>query len=108
MLAHLQDSDLLDRYVLFRADISPELVEEIDPKVLPRNWRSYPAPRKVQSNGDAWAARGGKSVLRVPSAIVPAESNYLIHPAHPDFSRIAISGPMAFRFDARLAPRFGS
>ncbi len=33
--------------------------------------------------------------LAVPSAVVPAERNYLINPRHPDFARIVIGVPKA-------------
>jgi RES domain-containing protein len=41
-------------------------------------------------------------VLSVPSAIVPEERNYLLNPAHPEFSRITIARPAAYRIDPRL------
>jgi RES domain-containing protein len=93
---------MLDRYVFFQAEFEPELVERIDPASLPKNWRSYPAPRKVQGLGDAWLARAEKPVLQVPSAIVPAESNYLLNPVQSDFARITFSPAIPYRFDSRL------
>jgi RES domain-containing protein len=85
-------------------DFDPAAVEQIELASLPKRWRSYPAPRKLQDFGDAWVVRGEKPVLRVPSAIVPAESNYLLNPAHPDFERrLHVSGPIHYRFDSRLA-----
>jgi hypothetical protein len=47
--------------VFFRVDFDTEMVEEIDPAKLARNWRSYPAPGKIQAVGDDWAARGEKT-----------------------------------------------
>lgn len=88
--------------MFFRVDFDTEMVEEIDPAKLARNWRSYPAPGKIQAVGDDWAARGEKPVLRVPSAIVPAESNYLLNAAHSDFGRLTISPAILYRFDSRL------
>jgi RES domain-containing protein len=102
ILAHLECAELLDRYVFFRVDFDAELVEEMDAATLGRNWRSYPAPSKNQAIGDDWAARGQKPVLRVPSAIVPAESNYLLNAAHAGFERLTISDRIPYRFDSRL------
>ena len=42
------------------------------------------------------------AVLRVPSAIVTEESNYVLNPAHPDFRHIQFFSPEPFRFDPRL------
>ena len=36
--------------------------------------------------------------------IVPSERNYLLNPAHPDFSRIRFFPPRPFAFDRRLKP----
>jgi RES domain-containing protein len=56
--------------------------------------------------GDRWVAERRSAVLRVPSAIIEVESNYLLNPEHPEFGRITISAPVPFAFDARLiAPR---
>jgi hypothetical protein len=52
--------------------------------------------------GTDWVARNSTAVLAVPSAIIPAEMNYLINPAHRDFGRIAIGIPEPFAFDPRL------
>jgi len=41
-------------------------------------------------------------VLAVPSAIVPAESDYLLNPAHPDFKRIKIGKLSTVETDPRL------
>jgi RES domain-containing protein len=45
---------------------------------------------------------GRSVVLQVPSVIVPDESNYLIDVQHPQFSKLRIGKPQAFRFDRRL------
>jgi RES domain-containing protein len=41
-------------------------------------------------------------MLAVPSAIVPADLNFLINPRHPDFSKLQVSPPIEFSFDLRL------
>jgi RES domain-containing protein len=40
--------------------------------------------------------------LRIPSAIVPDESNYLINVRHADFRKLLIGKAQSFRFDPRL------
>jgi RES domain-containing protein len=69
---------------------------------LPVDWRTYPAPDSLKDLGTAWA-RGDETVaLSVPSSIIPHERNYLINPAHPDFSRIRILPAEPFAFDPRM------
>jgi RES domain-containing protein len=41
-------------------------------------------------------------VLRVPSAIVPREPNYVINPAHQDAARIQVMAPDPLVWDPRL------
>jgi len=52
--------------------------------------------------GDAWLDSQPSAVLKVRSAVVPEEWNYLFNPRHPDFSRIVVHQPEPFLFDERL------
>jgi RES domain-containing protein len=69
---------------------------------LSGGWRAYPAPSVLQDIGSAWVTSGATAVLAVPSAIIPQEANYLLNPAHEDFSQIKIERPEAFQFDPRM------
>jgi RES domain-containing protein len=100
MLAHLQGALTLPRYVLIACDFDGALVEDV--AKLPEDWRRYPAPPQLQLIGDQWARSGWSTVLRVPSAIVDEESNYLLNPEHRDFSKIKISESEPFALDLRL------
>ena len=102
LLVHLQSSQLLRSYSSISARFDDALVEAVAPSRLPAAWREYPAPAALQELGDRWAAEQRSAVLRVPSAIVPAEVIYLLNPAHRDFASVAIGKPSVFRFDHRL------
>lgn len=69
---------------------------------LPEDWQQLPAPVSTRRFGDAWVAEATTAVLRVPSAVVPGEYNYLINPRHPHFGKLNIGVPEAFSFDRRL------
>jgi RES domain-containing protein len=56
----------------------------------------------VKNLGDAWVREERSLVLKVPSAVVPSEYNYLINPNHPDARRLEVSPP----FDPQIDPRF--
>lgn len=60
-------------------------------KDLPANWRDVSAYPDLQDLGSDWYLRNKSLVLKVPSAIVPQEFNYLINTRHPDFSAKTIS-----------------
>ena len=80
-------------------------VDELEASALPRSWRRYPAPASLQRSGNAWLDRSSACVLRVPSAPVPSESNFLINPAHPDVRKLRVVRKAPFRFDPRFVLR---
>lgn len=100
---HVELPELLEKYALIEVGFAKGLMKPLDLSTLPRTWDQTPPPVLLQQVGDVWAASGDSAVLRVPSAIVPTEFNYLLSPAHPDFPKVSIGPIHAFRFDARLA-----
>jgi RES domain-containing protein len=105
ILVHLDSPELLKKYALFQGAIDESYILDIDAAALPRNWRAEPAPSRVQKIGDDWVAKSTSAVLRVPSALVPGESNFLLNPGHIDFRKLQISRPIPFDFDPRLSER---
>jgi RES domain-containing protein len=72
---------------------------------LPRHWRKYPAPPALQRLGNAWLDVATSAALRVPSAIIPSEHNYLLNPAHPDMRALRVVRKADFQLDPRLGAR---
>lgn len=86
---HLNAADKMMAYRSMALDIPDELVLPMDPADLPADWAAMCVePRVAQSWGDAWFDDQISAVLEVPSVVIPAESNYLINPEHPDFDQI--------------------
>ena len=75
-------------------------VIEIQEKKLKRNWEFDPG--YTQWMGDEFLKANEALIMKVPSAVVPEESNYLLNPGHPDFKKIKIAETDAFNFDKRL------
>lgn len=100
-LVHL-NPPILFRYVAIPIEVPDKLVEAVAPASLPPDWREEPPPPSCQEIGDAWVSSGNSAVLKVPSVIVPSESNYLFNPAHRDFKKLVIGRPEPFVFDPRL------
>ena len=91
-----------DLFVSIRVDIPDRLLmEKLEPRQLPSNWRNIPAPRLLASIGDRWFRLGRAPVLIVPSAIVPEENNYLLNTFHRDFEEITIYPPQPFVLERR-------
>lgn len=100
----LLPSDLMAVEVEVPSKVKVIEVRECD---LPRNWRRHPAPRRLQELGNDWLDCGRTAVLRVPSALVPTESNFLVNPTHPAFSELRVLRRFKFAFDGRFASRSG-
>ncbi len=71
-------------------------------KILPENWRDSPASTVTTDIGDDWLKVCGQLALRVPSVLIPEETNLLLNPNHPDLSKVICSDARAFWFDKRL------
>ncbi|HSN99153.1 MAG TPA: RES family NAD+ phosphorylase [Candidatus Nanopelagicales bacterium] len=78
------------------------LIETWTAADLPADWAMYPAPAALQARGSAWAAAGRTLAVRVPSAVVPSETNILLNPVHPDWSRCTVHPAEPIAFDIRL------
>lgn len=102
MLVHLNAAELLKRYVVFEVGFDERLLTAVDVEKLSKSWRKSPAGVGTQRVGDAWVAGGKSAVLRVPSAVVPSEWNYVLNPGHRDFGGISMGAAQALRFDPRL------
>lgn len=99
----VQDEPLRARYVMIEVRLPKAVtIDRIKIEELPSDWRDIAAREKLQAIGTAWARKGGSAVLAVPSAVIPAETNYLLNPLHPDFRRIKIGKPRKFETDLRL------
>ena len=105
ILVHLGDRSILASYLAFPVDIPDPLVEAIDPARLPSGWKNFPAPPALQRIGDDWVKEARTVALRVPSALVEVESNFLLNPVHRDWSKVRVGRARALSLDPRLVKR---
>jgi RES domain-containing protein len=81
-------------------EVSIEVVTLAD---LPRNWSAADSPPKLREIGQRWLDENVSAVLKVPSAVVVEEWNYVLNPLHRDFKKLTFDKPERFQFDRRLA-----
>jgi RES domain-containing protein len=98
-LVHMSRQDYPTGYVVVAATV-PDHVRILD-------YLSYLASTSSVSTRerkawDRWLQSGESAVLRVPSAVVPGDWNYLINPQHLDFAQISTEPPVPIHFDERL------
>lgn len=99
----VQDAPLRARYVLIPAQLPDALsITSVGVADLPADWRRLDRRDALQRIGRDWLAQGRSALLAVPSAVLPAERNYLLNPRHPDFSLIIMGEPEARDTDLRL------
>jgi RES domain-containing protein len=96
---------LEENYKAFHLEWSDSLTEIFPAKELPANWRLHPPAMETREIGDRWIRQRRSAVLAVPSTVSPADTNFLLNPAHPDFKRIQIAPPSDFEFDPWLLNR---
>ena len=89
--------------LLASATFDPDDVEDVPPDRLPDDWAHHPASESTAAFGTEWAESGRSIVLRVPSVVLPAESNYVLNPRHPDIGRVTFGAPVPLALDPRLA-----
>jgi RES domain-containing protein len=84
-----------------------ELPDEVG--VTPITLRDLPADWNLGSNysvtqplGSRWYEAGQTLLLKVPSAVVPAENNFVINARHPDFAKVKIKAREPFQYDHRF------
>jgi len=102
-LVHV-DFDLLPND-LFLAEIEIEgefSQRSISIKSLPNDWNIYPNPDSLKQIGKSWIMKNKYLVLKVPSAVNVKEYNYLINPAHIEFSKVKIIKVFPFKINERL------
>lgn len=76
-------------------------VAEVAADSLPSSWQGKAACLDLQNIGKQWLLSQQTPVLKVPSAVIPVEFNYLLNPQHPDL-HLALEPPMNFKFDERM------
>ena len=57
---------------------------------LPGNWFITPPPDILKHIGDSFIKENKFLALKIPSAIMPEENNYLLNPGHHDFKKVSV------------------
>jgi RES domain-containing protein len=72
-------------------------------KDLPKTWRSMSSYPTLQQLGSEWYNMGKSLVLKVPSAVIPKEYNYLINANHHEFNtKVTLVRTEDYFWDDRL------
>jgi RES domain-containing protein len=81
------NSDFKTMIIEIPDDLKITTIKEED---LVKGWREFTDYSKCQPLGDAWFDKGEKPVLKVPSAVLPEEFNYVMNTTHIDFKKVRL------------------
>ena len=105
-LVHLDPNHRPNDLVLARARVPGNLRKlQLRAAELPSGWRDYPALESLALIGEKFVRSGEAAVLILPSAVAPAENNWLLNPQHPHFQKIELEPTEPFHYDPRLLRR---
>ena len=100
-LVHLSPTNIPGDYIMLTIE-APDNFFPIDITLLPQSWNEYPEPNILKQIGNSFLQKNEYLFLKVPSAIVPEEFNYLLNPVHPKSAEVEIINKSPFIFDERL------
>jgi RES domain-containing protein len=100
-LAHIVATNIPDDFVLLSIEAPGDFLE-VPENVLPDNWNEYPEQHILKQIGNSFLQRNEHLLLKVPSALVPEEFNYLMNPLHPKAAKVKVINKAPFNFDERL------
>ena len=78
------------------------LIQQILTADLASNWRSISGISKLQRIGSKWYKNQTTLLLKVPSAVIPMENNYIINTKHKDFKNVKLVRTEDYYYDTRL------
>lgn len=103
ILVHAQKISSISNLAILTLEI-PNKIKLDDIKELtklPLNWQKYTSHPELQDFVSNWINSGG-FILKVPSAIINEESNYLINPLHKNMKELKLIRIEDFILDERL------
>ena len=103
MLVHVPPNLIPKNLSIVTIDVPDILkIHSLEKNSLPKKWNTFPAPLELHDIIAKWLKSNTSVVIKVPSAIVNKEDNFLLNPNHKDYNKIKIITAEKFRIDKRL------
>lgn len=100
-LAHLSPTNMPDDFCMLAIEASDDVIA-VDEDLLPPDWNEYPEQNALKQMGNQFLQSRKHLLLKVPSALVDDEYNYIMNPLHPLAASVKILQQRPFSFDERL------
>ncbi|TDE10574.1 RES family NAD+ phosphorylase [Dyadobacter psychrotolerans] len=91
-----------DFQIMFISIPDPVSIEVINLVELGMTWRNPNDYSACLPLGDKWFREGKSLVLKVPSAVMPEASNYVINTFHQDYGKVKLAGVTNLVPDPRI------
>ena len=107
LLVHAQKLSALSNLSILTLEIPDKTkIDDIQHlSKLPQNWQKYTSHPELQDSVAKWIASDG-FILKVPSAIIKEESNFLINPRHKNMQLLKVIQTEDFLLDERLLSNY--
>ncbi|MBK5214837.1 MAG: RES family NAD+ phosphorylase [Flavobacteriaceae bacterium] len=103
IIVHVNYAELSLDYSFVEVEIpdsSIKIIQSVD--FIRPKWSTEEAVNQLQILGSNWLKKKENLAMRVPSAVMPQESNILVNPLHKDIGELKITKIDKMDFDPRL------
>ena len=91
-----------DTYRMLTLQLPDNSLQTLPAELLPDGWAGLAPPAEARQLIEDWVTGNRFLVLKVPSAVVEGDYNFLINPAHPRAAEVRIIENKPYQFDSRL------
>lgn len=103
-IVHISNPAFLPTFEAVIIEI-PDSFQEYSTNNFPENWRNQDSFESLRKLTDDFVEKKEFLAMKVPSAIIDVEYNFLINPQHSLFKEVKIINQQEFSFDQRLFTR---
>jgi RES domain-containing protein len=83
-------------------EINPAYILDLAASALPGDWKSTPVPLSTKDFGTNLLHKADYGIIKIPSAIMDDEFNYLLNPLFREAAAYSIQSVRDFIYDVRL------
>jgi len=104
LLAHTNGIRPAGEFKIMEIEIKDQSnLKLVNTKELPENWHQLQSYALTQHIGSEWYESKSSLLMKIPSAIIQSEFNYVINTQHPDFHKdVKLNSSKAFFWDTRF------
>lgn len=99
---HLHIQKIPKDMVMVELYIPEDSITSLPFHELNKDWEKFPYSIQTQNLGDEFFQENRFLGLKVPSAVVIGDFNFLINPRHVEIQKIKVVNISPFRFDSRI------